>query len=82
MCHHPNLFIHLGQFSVSISHHLRSSSSTVRIDGRLGFFQENFKLTGDEVRYLATKRPRLITSKIDNIKVECIQLDFFCSELY
>lgn len=42
--------------------------STEKIDSRLGFFQESFKLTGDEVRYLATKRPLLITCSTHSIK--------------
>lgn len=42
--------------------------STQRIDKRLGHFQENFKLSGDEVRYLASKMPRLITYNMEHIR--------------
>ncbi|XP_055380774.1 transcription termination factor 3, mitochondrial [Condylostylus longicornis] len=42
--------------------------STKRIDKRLGYFQQNFKLTGHDVRHLATKLPRLITYKMDHIR--------------
>ncbi|XP_045122400.1 transcription termination factor 3, mitochondrial-like [Portunus trituberculatus] len=43
--------------------------STVRIDKRLGIFQQSFELTDNEVRYLATKQPRLITYKYSSIKM-------------
>lgn len=42
--------------------------STTKIDSHLGFFQQSFELTDAEVRYLATKRPQLITKNMDNIK--------------
>ncbi|KAF9414697.1 hypothetical protein HW555_007475 [Spodoptera exigua] len=42
--------------------------STIRIDKRLGFFQETLNLCGKEVRYLATKQPKLITYNIHSIK--------------
>lgn len=44
------------------------SFSTIDIDKRLGYFQREFQLTGDEVRGLATKRPRLITHSLSHIK--------------
>ncbi|KAG5675415.1 hypothetical protein PVAND_005323 [Polypedilum vanderplanki] len=42
--------------------------STKRIDRRLGFFQKNFSLTGNEVRYLATKYPKVITSHLMHVR--------------
>lgn len=42
--------------------------STQRIDTRLGFFQEHFTLNGSNVRYLATKQPRLITYRHNHVK--------------
>lgn len=42
--------------------------STNRIDNRLGFFQKNFELNGDDVRFLATKQPNLITYSIEHIQ--------------
>ncbi|KAF9823021.1 hypothetical protein SFRURICE_018195 [Spodoptera frugiperda] len=42
--------------------------STIRIDKRLGFFQETLNLCGKEVRDLATKQPKLITYNIHSIK--------------
>lgn len=42
--------------------------STKRIDTRLGFFQKEFNLSGDEIRNLATKQPRLITYKLEHVK--------------
>lgn len=35
--------------------------NTKDIDGRLGYFQNNFKLSGNEVRMLAIKGPKVIT---------------------
>lgn len=35
--------------------------NTKMIDGRLGYFQSNFKLSGNEVRILTTKAPKVIT---------------------
>jgi len=46
-----------------------SIGSTEKIDQRLGHFQKTFKLTGNEVRYLAVKRPRLITYDMAHIQV-------------
>ncbi|KAL5276522.1 MTERFD1 family protein [Megaselia abdita] len=42
--------------------------STKRIDNRLGFFQKNFELNGDDVRFLTTKQPNLITYKIEHVQ--------------
>ncbi|KAK4325427.1 hypothetical protein Pmani_004022 [Petrolisthes manimaculis] len=42
--------------------------STVHIDSRLGFYQRTFRLTGGEVRTLATREPRLITAKLYDVK--------------
>ncbi|XP_014358503.2 transcription termination factor 3, mitochondrial [Papilio machaon] len=42
--------------------------STIRIDRRLGFYQEKFELSGNEVRLLATKQPRLITYNLQHIQ--------------
>lgn len=44
------------------------SFSTIDIDKRLGYFQREFQLTGDEVRALATKRPQVVTHSISHIK--------------
>lgn len=43
--------------------------STQYIDEKLGFFQKKFNLTGDEVRYLAAKRPKLITHEESKIRI-------------
>lgn len=42
--------------------------STKRIDRRLGWFQKNFELTGDDVRFLATRYPRVVTSNLMHIR--------------
>lgn len=42
--------------------------STRRIDRRLGYFQKEFKLSGHDLRLLATKEPRLITYNLDDIR--------------
>lgn len=42
--------------------------STTRIDSRLGFFQKNFDLTGEEVRCLAETDPKLITYNMHSIQ--------------
>lgn len=42
--------------------------STHEIDERLGFFQKNFQLTGNEVRFLTVTCPRLITYHLQAIK--------------
>lgn len=44
------------------------SYSTHEIDEKLGYFQQTFELTGDEVRLLAVSCPRLITYKLLWIK--------------
>ncbi|XP_063838842.1 transcription termination factor 3, mitochondrial [Ostrinia nubilalis] len=41
--------------------------STLRIDRRLGYYQQKFGLCGDEVRFLATKQPRLITYSLHHV---------------
>ncbi|KAK9503832.1 hypothetical protein O3M35_010306 [Rhynocoris fuscipes] len=38
------------------------------IDSRLGFFQDNFHLTGDEVRYVVVKMPKLITYRLRHVE--------------
>lgn len=43
--------------------------SPERIDNRLGFVQQTFHLTGDELRAVATKESRLITSSLQGIKL-------------
>lgn len=43
--------------------------STQDIDERLGFYQNTFDLSGDEVRLLAAKKPRLITYDQKHVKV-------------
>lgn len=42
--------------------------STKRIDHRLGYFQREYQLTGDEVRTVATMKPTVITSKFDRLR--------------
>ncbi|CAB3231125.1 unnamed protein product [Arctia plantaginis] len=42
--------------------------STVRIDRRLGYYQNYLSLCGKEVRYLATKQPKLITYNLHHIR--------------
>ncbi|XP_046401519.1 transcription termination factor 3, mitochondrial isoform X2 [Ischnura elegans] len=42
--------------------------STARIDRRLGHFQNTFQLTGEDVRALCTKQPRLITFNMNSIQ--------------
>jgi hypothetical protein len=42
--------------------------STKRIDKRLGWFQKNFELTGDDVRFLATRYPRILTSHLMHVR--------------
>ncbi|KAM7356443.1 mitochondrial transcription termination factor 3 [Cochliomyia hominivorax] len=42
--------------------------STKRIDKRLGYFQKEFSLKGDDVRFLASKLPRLITYNMEHIR--------------
>lgn len=42
--------------------------SVKRIDARLGFFQREFELTGNQVRQLTLKSPRLITYRLETIR--------------
>lgn len=42
--------------------------STRRIDRRLGWFQKNFKLSGDDIRFLTCKQPKLITYNLEHIR--------------
>lgn len=42
--------------------------STQRIDGRLGFYQKQFELTGPEVRQLTIRQPKLITYGLDAVR--------------
>ena len=44
------------------------SFSTKRIDKRLGWFQKNFIMTGDEVRKLTVKQPKLITYNLEHVR--------------
>ncbi|CAH1155257.1 unnamed protein product [Phaedon cochleariae] len=48
--------------------------STQEIDERLGFFQHNFGLRGNQVRALATKCPKLITYSLDVVKEHIFML--------
>ncbi|XP_049865515.1 transcription termination factor 3, mitochondrial [Pectinophora gossypiella] len=41
--------------------------STKRIDKRLGYFQGKFTLSGEEVRLLSTKQPKIITYNLHHI---------------
>ncbi|XP_055537875.1 transcription termination factor 3, mitochondrial [Wyeomyia smithii] len=42
--------------------------STKRIDRRLGFFQKTFELSGNDVRLLTAKQPRLITYNLEHVR--------------
>lgn len=42
--------------------------STKRIDKRLGYFQKEFLLRGEEVRFLSSKLPRLITYNMEHLR--------------
>lgn len=42
--------------------------STQRIDGRLGYFQRTFDLSGPEVRKLCLRQPRLITYGLEAVR--------------
>jgi mTERF len=44
------------------------SFSTKRIDRRLGWFQKNFQLDGNEMRGLTVKQPKLITYNMEHIR--------------
>ncbi|XP_055937598.1 transcription termination factor 3, mitochondrial-like [Argiope bruennichi] len=44
------------------------SLDTKQVDFRLGFFQKQFSLTGNEVRHLITKCPKLVTYSIDKFR--------------
>lgn len=48
--------------------------STTRIDVRLGHFQSTFALTGDEIRLLATKQPKLITYNMEHLKLNTFSI--------
>ncbi|XP_056649172.1 transcription termination factor 3, mitochondrial [Diorhabda sublineata] len=50
------------------------SHSTADIDNRLGFYQKNFMLSGNEIRSLTTKCPRLITFSLDSVKCNIFSL--------
>lgn len=49
--------------------HLSIVSRTVEIDKRLGQIQYLFKLNGFEMRIVASKSPKLITTNINIVKV-------------
>lgn len=42
--------------------------STKRIDRRLGWYQKNFKLTGDEIRFVTVRSPKLITYNLEHVR--------------
>ncbi|EDW80001.1 uncharacterized protein Dwil_GK12335 [Drosophila willistoni] len=42
--------------------------STRRVDRRLGFFQKEFRLSGSELRLLATREPNVITYSMENLR--------------
>lgn len=44
------------------------SFSTQRIDRRLGWFQKNFKLTGNDIRLVTQNQPKLITYNLDHVR--------------
>jgi len=43
--------------------------STERIDTRLGLFQKIFNLSGNEIRLVVNREPRIITSKMSNVQL-------------
>lgn len=47
---------------------------TPKMNTRLGYFQKEFKLSGSEVRKVATKQPKLITYKLHDVKVNQFSL--------
>lgn len=44
------------------------SFATHRIDRRLGWFQKNFQLSGDDIRRVVCKQPKLITYNMEHIR--------------
>lgn len=50
------------------------SFTTRRIDARLGWFQKNFGLVGDNIRFLAAKEPKLITYNLEHIKTTTFKI--------
>lgn len=42
--------------------------STRRVDRRLGYFQKEFRLSGHDLRLLATKEPNLITYNMEHLR--------------
>ncbi|XP_077989839.1 transcription termination factor 3, mitochondrial-like [Glandiceps talaboti] len=50
--------------------------SIKRVDRKLGFLQQELRLTGDETRYLVTRAPKLVTGKIETIKRNLFSLRF------
>ncbi|KAJ8924905.1 hypothetical protein NQ315_001062 [Exocentrus adspersus] len=48
--------------------------STQKIDEQLGFFQKQFHLSGNEVRLVAVKCPKLITTSTDHVKLKLFTL--------
>lgn len=57
------------------------SYSTREIDDRLGYFQTEFKFTGDELRLLTLQSPKLITSDLDNVRENTFTIrEEFCIE--
>ncbi|XP_075211547.1 mitochondrial transcription termination factor 3 [Lycorma delicatula] len=50
------------------------SVSTKDIDFRMGYFQLEFKLNGNEARYLAVKQPKLITYNLNHVRINTFSL--------
>lgn len=48
--------------------------STKRIDARLGFFQKQFQLTGNQIRQLTVSLPRLITWNLEKIREQSFSI--------
>lgn len=48
-------------------HYVFTCFSSVRIDRRLGYFQQKFNLCGNEVRQLSTRQPKIITYNLHHI---------------
>ncbi|XP_072936480.1 transcription termination factor 3, mitochondrial isoform X2 [Epargyreus clarus] len=48
--------------------------STTRIDRRLGYFQAQYNLNGNEVRLVASKQPKLITYNLHHVKTNSFVL--------
>ena len=57
------------QLSIKLHFNYFKINSTQEIDKKLGLIQQIFELSGNEVRSLTAKEPRLITCQLHKIKV-------------